>query len=101
MNKQIGEKVDLFMSGLMGRFAENREFFIEITAAFLSGSKRYELRAVREEALLAFYHNGAAYCLTADAFRAFTKSRFLFMTVCCLFIGNAEKTSGSVRIKKV
>ncbi len=75
MNKQIGEKVDLFMSGLMGRFAENREFFIEITAAFLSGSKRYELRAVREEALLAFYHNGAAYCLTADAFRAFIKEQ--------------------------
>lgn len=45
MNRQIAEKADLFLSGLQGRYENERDFFLGIQAEFSSGNKTYELKA--------------------------------------------------------
>lgn len=49
MRKQDAAALKLFISGLEGRWRENREYFTGIQFTFTSGRKRFEGRAVRAE----------------------------------------------------
>lgn len=72
MRKQDAATLKLFVSGLEGRWRENRDYFIEIQFTYTSGRKRFEGRAARGEGdLLRVSFGGQKRALTFAAFVAF------------------------------
>lgn len=61
MNRQIAEKADLFLSGLQGRYENERDFFLGIQAEFSSGNKTYELKAEADGDALSYRFMGNSY----------------------------------------
>ena len=75
MNRQIAEKADLFLSGLQGRYENERDFFLGIQAEFSSGNKTYELKAEADGDALSYRFMGNSYRTDFAAFRAFLKTQ--------------------------
>jgi hypothetical protein len=58
MNKQIINKLSLFLTGLEQRLVDNKEYFREINASYKSGTKEYKARAVPEDNKIKINFNG-------------------------------------------
>ena len=76
MNKQISDKVDLFLMGLQGRYEDSKDFFLYIDVDFTSGNKKYSAHIEqKDEGKLSYNFMGNTYTGDFGDFRAFIKKK--------------------------
>ncbi len=74
MNRQTADKVTLFLTGLQSRYSGSRDFFLNMSAHFTSGTKTYSLNAHAKssgEDVLCFNFMGNGYELSFGDLIAF------------------------------
>ena len=76
MNKQVADKVDLFLMGLQGRYEDSKDFFLYIDVDFTSGNKKYSAHIEqKDEGNLSYNFMGNTYTGTFGDFRDFIKKK--------------------------
>lgn len=75
MNKQIAQKVDLFLMGLQGRFEDGKDFFLSIELEFVSGNKKYSSIISLEGDKLVYNFMGDTFNCVFSEFTTFIKSK--------------------------